>query len=397
MDTYVVLRDLRREASGAPFGPMRGGGVLAAPPSTSDLQVEVERLDRRDRTELLRDPGVLALTPSMPTQLIEPFASDDDPWADAAGEVTWGIEAVGADASAFSGEDVTVAVLDTGIDADHQAFAGVDLIERDFSGDGNGDQQGHGTHCAGTVFGRDVDGRRIGVARGVPRALIGKVLGDDGSGSSEMIFHGITWAVENGADVVSMSLGFDFPGLVQQRVDNGWPADLATSFALEAYRGNLRVFDALMDLVRARAAFGSGAILVAAAGNESRRDVHPDYELAASLPAAGDGVVSVGALERSGGQLDVASFSNTFPVIAGPGVGVVSAAAGGGTRSLSGTSMACPHVAGVTALWWEAVRSSAVPPSPQTVAARLRSSARTDVFVPDLDVHDRGVGLVTAP
>lgn len=395
MEHYVIVRDLQRRTAEPP-GVLRGAERGPAP-APGDLQVEVERLDRRDRTELARDPDVLAVTPSMPTRLIEPVDADDAARGTAAGSSTWGVEAVGAATSGYDGADVTVAILDTGIDADHDAFAGVELVQRDFSGDGDGDRQGHGTHCAGTVFGRDVDGLRIGVAPGTSRALIGKVLGDNGGGSSEMIFRGITWAVEQGADVISMSLGFDFPGMVSARVADGWPADLATSAALEAYRGNLRVFDALMGLVRAREAFGQGTILVAAAGNESRREVHPDYEIAASLPAAAQGVVSVGALGQTDAGLDVARFSNTYPVVSGPGVGVISAAVGGGTRALSGTSMACPHVAGVTALWWQAVRASDVPPSPQTVAARVRTSARTDVFVPSLDVLDRGVGLVTAP
>ena len=77
-------------------------------------------------------------------------------------------------------------------------------------------------------------GTRIGVARGVSKALIGKVLGNDGSGSSEMIFEAINWASENKADVISMSLGFDFPGMVESLIDDGLPAELAASQALEA-------------------------------------------------------------------------------------------------------------------------------------------------------------------
>ncbi len=130
-----------------------------------------------------------------------------------------------------------MAELDTGIDATHPAFAGVELVQQDFTGEGDGDGNGHGTHCAGTVFGRDVDGQRIGVARGVSKALIGKVLGADGGGDSDMIFRAIQWAVGSGANVISMSLGFDFPGLVADRVKAGWPPDLATSRALELTGG----------------------------------------------------------------------------------------------------------------------------------------------------------------
>jgi subtilisin family serine protease len=273
----------------------------------------------------------------MPTQLVFPVPDDEVEGADdgsdeggaSATGPTWGVTAVGADTSSRTGAGVVASILDTGIDASHPAFTGVDLVEEDFSGSGNGDRQGHGTHCAGTVLGRDVDGNRIGVAPGVTKALIGKVLGDDGSGDSDMIFRGIQWAVQEGAQVISMSLGFDFPGLVKRLVNAGWPVDLATSAALEAYRANLRMFDALMEVVRSRSAFGPGAILVAAAGNESKRNVDPDFEIAAGLPAAAEGVVSVGALQEGAAGLTVASFSNTFPQISGPGVGVLSAKAGG--------------------------------------------------------------------
>ena len=390
MQTCIVLRDRQRVT-----GPFRGSGGLgpqARAFAPSEPRVEVEEVDRAGRGELLRDPEVLAVTPAMPIRLIEPFDAGNG-----AGIGAWGVAAVGADTTPFTGADTVVAVLDTGIDRDHPAFEGVALVEEDFSGTGVGDRQGHGTHCAGTIFGRDVDGGRIGIARGVSRALIGKVVGDTGEGGSEMLFRGIRWAVEQDANVISMSLGFDFPGLVLALTEAGWPADLATSSALEAYRGNLRMFDALMGVVRAEEAFGAGTVVVAAAGNESRREVDPDYEIAASLPAAAEGVISVGAVAKSDATMTIGSFSNTFPRICAPGVAIESAKIGGGTRLLTGTSMACPHVAGVAALWWEAVRAAGLPATAQTVAAKVLASARTDVFGTGVDPADRGVGLVTAP
>ena len=122
----------------------------------------------------------------MATRLIRPTQGTST--APANGDA-WGIASVRADRSPYSGRGVTVAVLDTGIDTSHPAFAGVDILEQDFTGEGNGDVDGHGTHCAGTIFGRDVSGQRIGVARGISRALIGKVLGQNG-GDSQMIFEG---------------------------------------------------------------------------------------------------------------------------------------------------------------------------------------------------------------
>jgi subtilisin family serine protease len=395
-----VLRDLGAPSTTGPFDLARPPGGLRrslVADLAAELDIEVVDMDKHDLQEAVHDPRVRAVAPVMPTRLIAPVPRADGSGPDTEDGHTWGVAAVGAVASRFTGAGVSVAVLDTGVDADHPAFAGMDLVQRDFTGDGNGDRQGHGTHTAGTVFGRDVDGTRIGVAPGVSRALIGKVLGDQGSGDSDMLLKGVQWAADEGAHVVSMSLGYDFPGLVERLVGQGWPVDLATSSALEAYRANLRLFDALMDLLRARAAFGQDAVVVAAAGNESRRDVNPDYEIAVSLPAAAEGVVSVGALDRGDQGLTIAPFSNTFPQISAPGVGVLSARTGGGLVSLNGTSMACPHVAGVAALWWERVLAEPVPHTSATVTARLIAGADTAGISPDVDTADRGVGVVRAP
>ncbi len=397
MQTVIVLRDLHRFRLDDPVRDrVRGFEPVGRRPQPTRPEPRIQRevVDPKGRAELLRDPEVVAVTTIMPTRLIEPHAVQQPPRE--AG-VAWGIEAVGASESSFTGDGVLIAVLDTGIEKSHQAFKGVTFVEQDFSNSGNGDRHGHGTHCAGSIFGRDVDGLRIGVAPGVSRALVGKVLPDDGFGSSEMLFQGIRWAMDQGARVISMSLGFDFPGMVRDLTNDGWPADLATSSALEAYRGNLRMFDALMGMIRANQAFGPGAVVVAAAGNESRRDTNPDYAIAASLPAAAEDVVSVGAAARSRGGLSIGYFSNTFPRIVGPGVEITSAKTGGGLTTMNGTSMACPHVAGAAALWWEAISTRGLIPRAETVVAKLLATARIDVFDSDVSPADRGTGLVTAP
>jgi subtilisin family serine protease len=246
------------------------------------------------------------------------------------------------------------------------------------------------------VFGRDCGGR-IGVARGVQRALIGKVLNDSGTGQSDWIFEALTWAMRGGADVISMSLGFDFPGMVSEMVKAGWPADLATSTALEAYRGNLRMFDAIMGVLRAQAAFGISPFVTAAAGNASRRGVNAEYRIAASLPAAADNVVSVAAVGLNGASYSVADFSNSLPLVSAPGIDITSAWPGGGLNTISGTSMACPHVAGVAALWWESLRRTGSRPNAKNVTARILATARNDMFELGLDESDFGQGVVAAP
>jgi subtilisin family serine protease len=391
MAEFIVLKNASRISTTSPFEEF--GPTPASAPAAPEPRVEVHDVTPTEAHSMAQDRQVAAVAMPMPISLIEPCDADL-PAGVAAATDAWGISAVKADTSPFTGDGVVVAVLDTGIDKSHPAFAGVDIIEKDFSGSGNGDRHGHGTHCAGTIFGRDVNGKRIGIARGVRKALIGKVLADTGGGNSDMIFRGIQWALEQGAHVISMSLGFDFPGAVQRMVTGGIPVAPATSNALEAYRSNLRFFDALMQMVEAKGAFGDTAVVVAATGNESHR---PTFTVAASLPAASRGIISVAALGRNAaGTFDVANFSNTVSQLAAPGVDILSAKLGGGLVSMNGTSMACPHVAGVAALWWEALRKSGVVKATASlVTTKLLATAGTDGL--SSEPLDRGAGIVTAP
>jgi subtilisin family serine protease len=128
-------------------------------------------------------------------------------------------------------------------------------------------------------------------------ALIGKVIGTERSATTKEIIDAIQWAVDAGAHIINLSLGFDFPGLVRWWVERGLPADLATSRALAEYRDNVRFFDRLVELLRARAARFPSALLVAAAGNESKRELRPDYAIEVAPPAAADGILAVAAVQ----------------------------------------------------------------------------------------------------
>jgi subtilisin family serine protease len=360
-------------------------GMESASLSITEVEADDAELDN-----MVNDPRVLGVPAAFPIKLLKPTVALQ---AVGAASTAWGISEVGADVSVYDGTGLRPAVLDTGIDAMHPAFAGVNLVQSDFTGSGNGDTDGHGTHCAGTIFGRNVSGTRIGVARGVSEAMIGKVLGANG-GDSTMLFKAIAWAINGGANVISMSLGFDFPGYVEQLINSkGYSVPMATSIALRDYTANLRAFDALMAFAKSQVPFTGGTVVVAASGNES---VHPNFPISASVPAAADGVISVGAVQKTAAGLATASFSNTDCQIVAPGVDVLSAGLSGGTATLNGTSMACPHAAGVALLWWQALAAQGLPTNSSSVSARLIARAsKARILGYNQFLH--GNGVATAP
>ena len=301
-----------------------------------------------------KDNDVLDVFLEVPLNLLKPSSDDEGDGTEE--KDSWGIRAVGAQDHTYDIDDVTVAVLDTGIDKSHSAFEHLDFNNNnlmDFTENVKGeagsanDQDGHGTHVAGTIFGK-VDNQRIGVAPGIKKVLIGKVIGEEGS-SIEMLENAIIWALGEEADVISMSLGMDYPAFAR-KIENALevPAEVATSRALKAYRSTLRLLDSLSEYIDAKVKRRKGALVVSASGNASMRRIDPRYTIDVEPPAAADGFLSVGALKPN---LQVANFSNTGCDISAPGVSILSAKLGGGLTRLNGTSMATPHVAGVCALW----------------------------------------------
>ncbi len=296
-------------------------------------------------------------------------------------QFTWGLQATRVDLSRFSGRGIRVAVLDTGFDLDHPDFVGRSVTSQSFvQGQAVNDLNGHGTHCIGTSLGfRQLAGgsRRYGCAfRG--EIFAGKVLSNQGSGADSGILAGINWAITNRCRVISMSLG----AAVQ-------PGD---------------TFSPIYENVAQRALRSNpGTLIVAAAGNDSRDPatggrLNPPRPV--GRPANCPSIMAVAALDSS---LAVAPFSNGGinpngggVDIAGPGVNVFSSwpdpAVNGFARyrTISGTSMATPHVAGIAAMWLEA-RGPAT--NAQALWQLLTGNARR-LSLPSRDV---GAGLVLAP
>lgn len=252
----------------------------------------------------------------------------------------WGADLINAPIAwneGYTGKGVVVAVLDGGVDYNHEDLReNIWTNSKEIAGngkddDGNGfiddvygwnfhddnkdilDRDGHGTHVAGTIAGVNNDYGVTGIAYDAQIMPV-KVLGDSGSGYYSSIVDGIYYAVDNGANVINLSLGGEFPS---------WDIDSAIEYAHK-----------------------SGVTVIMAAGNSSGET--PLY------PAsyADDHGIAVGAVDKNN---EFADFSNRagndeLAYVTAPGVNVYSTVVNNQYASYSGTSMAAPHVSGMVAL-----------------------------------------------
>lgn len=332
---------------------------------------------------------VMPLSLVAPTRTVAPSEIEKD--------MTWGLEAIGCRGSDLDGSGSVVAVLDTGIDPDHAAFGHLEVETRSFVGNDATDNHGHGTHCAATIFGGDVDGVRIGVAPGVGRALVGKVLDDKGRGSTKSVISGLRWAAESGAHVVSCSIGFEFDAYFEKLKAGGLPERFAFAKALQEYERNVLIFDALARAARL-GTDGTSPFHVFASGNASDRTAGENH-VAGSCSPGRCFEMSIGALGKEGDGYRVAGFSNGPPDLVAPGVGILSAVPGGGLGLMDGTSNACPHVAGVAALWVQHLLREDGEIRPGAIASAVRRSRTRDRILDLGDFPRRlvGEGMVRVP
>ncbi|AMA72432.1 MULTISPECIES: S8 family peptidase [Aneurinibacillus] len=249
-------------------------------------------------------------------------------------------------------ENVIIAVIDTGVDLTHPEFQGKLVKGHNVLNDSDRpqDDNGHGTHVAGIIAAKTNNREGIAGIAWNNKIMPIKGIGSDGSGSSFDIARGIIWAADHGASVINMSVGNYHPSNV------------------------------LHDAIKY--AFSKNVVMVAASGN--------DHTSQPSFPAAYPEVISVAAIDWQGNQ---ANFSNygSYIDVAAPGVDIPSTYVQGDYASLSGTSMACPHVAGLAGL----IRSLN-PELNNSEVMKIIRAATWDAGQPGWD-HYYGYGIVNVP
>ena len=247
--------------------------------------------------------------------------------------VPWGIAKIGASGNATV-TNVRAYIIDTGIDGTHTDLTVVDHVN--FAGGSNTDCHGHGTHVAGTVAAEDNSQDVVGVAPGA--ALYGvKVLGCSGSGSTSGVIKGIDWVTKEaeGAAIANMSLG----GGASEALDNA--------------------------VINSAA---SGVFYSIAAGNSGANACNSSP--ARTGAGTNNGIMTTAATDSQDREASWSNFGSCVDVWA-PGVSILSTKRGGGTTTMSGTSMAAPHVGGGGALYLSANPGAA----PATVEGVLKGAA----------------------
>lgn len=292
----------------------QGGRVVDIIPA---IDVQVVRIPENKVKEKVRDyKGEVSVSFAEPDFIAEAVFTPNDPYFGK----QWGMVKIQAPEAwdiTQGSSAVKIAILDTGIDQNHEDLAAKIVANKNFTRSRTvDDRYGHGTHVAGIAAALTNNGKGVAGVGFNSSLMNGKVLGDDGLGQYSWVASGIIWAADNGAQIINLSLGgTSASDTLKSAVDYAW---------------------------------GKGSVLVAAAGN-SNTDA-PLY------PAYYENSIAVAATDENDAK---ASFSNygAWVDIAAPGVSIFSTMPNHKNRigilnygSLSGTSMSTPHVAGVAAL-----------------------------------------------
>jgi subtilisin family serine protease len=285
-------------------------------------------LTARQIADLENDPFVLYIEP-------------DGVMTAVAQTLPWGIDKIDADLSSTaagngSGEvtNVNVYVIDTGVDTTHPDLNVVGHVK--FAFGQNADCNGHGTHVAGTVAARDNDQDVVGVVPGAPVTGV-KVLRCGGSGSTSSVMKGVDWVTANAVKpaIANMSLGGGVSNALDTAVENS---------------------------------AASGVFYSLSAGNSG---ADACFSSPARTGQGTNGIVTTAATDMNDAEASFSNFGDCVDIWA-PGVGVLSTRLGGGTTTLSGTSMASPHVGGGGALYLSSQNPAA---TPTEVEAALKGAA----------------------
>lgn len=332
--SYIVVLDEQTTSAGQKDLAEEYGGELSRSYGAALDGFAADGLSESEAKRLAADPAVGAVVAN---RRFHTTATQDNP-------PSWGLDRVDQEDTAGdskytypdqAGEGVTAYVIDTGVRITHQDFEGrashgYDAVDDDDTAD---DGNGHGTHVAATVA-----GAAHGVAKKADIVAV-RVLDDNGSGTTEQVIAGIDWVTENheGPSVANMSLG--------------GAADPALDAAVQK-------------------AIASGVTFAVAAGNESA-------DAGQGSPARVPEALTVASSTKDDAQSDFSNFGTAVDLYA-PGSEITSAwnDSDEGTRTISGTSMASPHVAGAAAVYLAGHPDA----DPAAVASALTDGATADTI-----------------
>jgi thermitase len=319
-----------------------GVWVLRVPPGAVDKVVDA--LSRNPNVDYA-EPNGIAVAFSDPNDPYDNTTCYNSSHSGCVSQWAWGkIQAYQAWSVTAGSASVRVAVVDTGIDNSHPDLPAV-ALQRDFiNGDGNAeDDNGHGTHVAGTIGALTNNGAGVAGTNWNVSMMAVKVLNASGSGSYAAVANGIKWAADNGAQVINLSLGGSLNSKTLQRAVNY--------------------------------AWNKGVVLACAAGNNGNGGK--------SYPAAYTNCIAVAATNQSDAKASFSNFGANWVDLAAPGVSILSTMPNTSVilntqlgyyqnyDALSGTSMATPHVAGLAGLVWATGKCSTA----SCVRSRIENNA----------------------